>query len=383
MLSENTIARERWFVIAKINTVSTLAQIVQIGTVSPLLAISLQHKGTSPATIGFVVSASWVAILLFYKLIPRLLHKFGVVKTNLCSVLITSLGLWGITLTDNLILIFTLNFILGIGLILRWIACDTWIVQVSSKHELGRAIGIHETLMGLGIALGPLIIAIFGAKSAVPFYVCIAIMLLAGALSLSLKKYDFFPSRPQEKKQVKLFPLIPVALCGAFIAGFAETSSISFLAGYAVSMGYVISMAALLVSVFGFGGTLLQLPIGFLADKSSYKVGQLVCGGFLLLATLTLPFVLSTVWLSTALVFLWGGAIGGMNTLAVIEAGNKVEEAHLSTAMSAIAMFYTLGSIIGPVVTGLAVSYLSPSGLLLCTGVVGGGGVFLLALKRE
>jgi MFS family permease len=374
--------KQRWLALTRINTLSVLSQIVQIGTITPLLSLSLEQKGVDAAKIGVIVSASWIAILLLYKVVPRLLGHLGLVRANLLSVVLTVLGLIGMTLTSDLVLLFALNFVLGIGLILRWIACDTWIVSVATDSERGRAIGVHETLMGLGIAVGPLLLVVFGVDSAMPYYACAAIVLLSGGLALSLKGHDSRPKTPAEKRHGKLFSVIPVALCGAFIAGFSETSSVSFLGAYSLSTGYVLTAATLLISVFGIGGTVLQLPIGWMADRSSYKTGQLVCGLVLLLGTLAIPFSQSLPWLSTLIVFVWGGAIGGMNTLAVIEAGDRVAEHQVSTAMTAIALFYTLGSVVGPIATGATVSYVSPHGLMISVGVAGGLFIALLMLRK-
>jgi MFS family permease len=374
--------KQRWLALTRINTLSVLSQIVQIGTITPLLSLSLEQKGVDAAKIGVIVSASWIAILLLYKVVPRLLGHLGLVRANLLSVVLTVLGLIGMTLTSELALLFALNFVLGIGLILRWIACDTWIVSVATDSERGRAIGVHETLMGLGIAVGPLLLVVFGVDSAIPYYACAAIVLLSGGLALSLKGHDSRPKTPAEKRHGKLFSVIPVALCGAFIAGFSETSSVSFLGAYSLSTGYGLTAATLLISVFGIGGTVLQLPIGWMADRSSYKTGQLVCGLVLLLGTLAIPFSQSLPWLSTLIVFVWGGAIGGMNTLAVIEAGDRVAEHQVSTAMTAIALFYTLGSVLGPIATGATVSYVSPHGLMISVGVAGGLFIALLMLRK-
>lgn len=363
--------KQRWFALTKINSLSVLSQIVQIGTVTPLLSLSLEQQGVEPARIGVVVSASWLAILLLYTWVPRLLAHLGLVKTNLLSAVLTVAALIGMTFTTHLALIFALNFVLGIGLILRWIACDTWIVTVASKDQRGRAIGIHETLMGLGIALGPLLLVLFGVDSTAPYYACAVIVVISAALALTLTDHDTQPQTPTEKRHGKVFSVIPTALCGAFIAGYAETSSVSFLAGYSLAAGYLLTAATLLISVFGAGGTVLQLPIGWMADRSSYRTGQLACGLVLLAGALAIPLSQPFPWLATVLVFLWGGAIGGMNTLAVIEAGGRVGEQQLSTAMSAVAMFYTLGSVIGPVVTGGMVSFFGGEGLMVSVGGVG------------
>lgn len=37
--------KQRWFALTKINTLSALSQIVQIGTVTPLLSLSLEQQG--------------------------------------------------------------------------------------------------------------------------------------------------------------------------------------------------------------------------------------------------------------------------------------------------------------------------------------------------
>jgi len=69
-------------------------------------------------------------------------------------------------------------------------------------------------------------------------------------------------------------------------------------------------------------------------------------------------------------------------TLAVIEAGDRVAEHEVSTAMTAIALFYTLGSVLGPIATGATVSYVSPHGLMISVGVAGGLFIALLMLRR-
>lgn len=373
--------QQRWFALTKINILSALSQIVQIGTVTPLLSLSLERQGVEPAKIGVIVSASWLAILLLYKWVPRLLAYQGLVRTNILSAVLTIAALIGMTLTTHLVLIFSLNVLLGIGLILRWIACDTWIVAVASKDERGRAIGVHETLMGLGIAVGPLLLIVFGVGSAAPYYACAVMVLMSGALALTLKTYDTQPKTPVEKRHGKMFRVIPTALCAAFIAGFSETSSVSFLAGYSLSAGYLLTAATLLISVFGIGGTALQLPIGWLADRSSYKVGQLVCSLILLLGTLAIPLSQPLPWLAAIIVFLWGGAIGGMNTLAVIEAGGRVGEHQVSTAMTSIEIFYTLGSVLGPIATGALVSYISEQGLMISVGAVGALFIAMVLLR--
>lgn len=371
--------RQRWSVLARINASSVLSQIVQIGTITPLLSLSMERQGAEPAQIGLVVSASWLAILLLYRVVPRLLVLLGLTRAVMISAVLTVASVLGMSLTHNPLMLFALNFVLGVGLILRWIASDTWIVLVAQRNERGRAIGVHETLMGLGIAVGPLLLSLLGV-GALPYYASAALAGASGALAWTLKDVAVAPGIPVEKRPLGVLGMIPLALCGAFIAGFSETSSVTFLASYGLAAGYLLATATLLVAAFGAGGTVLQLPIGWVADRSSYKVAQLLCGLVLVGGALLIALCQPYPWLAALAAFVWGGAIGGMNTLAVIEAGERVSEKQLSTAMTAIALFYTLGSIAGPIVTGAAIGMLGDQGLIVSAGAAGTLFVIALAL---
>ncbi|WP_339560901.1 hypothetical protein [Pseudomonas sp. EA_65y_Pfl1_P113] len=57
-------------------------------------------------------------------------------------------------------------------------------------------------------------------------------------------------------------------------------------------------------------------------------------------------------------------------------------EHQVSTAMTAIAMFYTLGSVLGPIATGATVSYVSEHGLMISVGVVGVLFIGFLILRK-
>ncbi len=98
--------RQRWWALTQINSLSVLSQVVQIGSITPLLSLSLEQQGVEPAQIGLIISASWLAILLLYRVVPRLLGHLGLVRANLLSALLSILALIGMSQTHNLIGLF-------------------------------------------------------------------------------------------------------------------------------------------------------------------------------------------------------------------------------------------------------------------------------------
>jgi MFS family permease len=164
---------------------------------------------------------------------------------------------------------------------------------------------------------------------------------------------DVTPGEVRPSGASPLVFTIPAALAGGALAGALETSSVSFLPVMAERGELVLDSTAALFG-FGLGGTLLQAPLGWMADKVGFKAAQLITAGAVLGSAGGAAACSSAAPMLSVLLFMWGGAAGGMNTLAVIEAGTTVHPGDTSRAMTAVALSYTLGGIMGPVATGLA-----------------------------
>jgi predicted MFS family arabinose efflux permease len=162
--------------------------------------------------------------------------------------------------------------------------------------------------------------------------------------------------------------IVPTALTAGFVAGFVETSSISFLPLLSDRRVLALGVTAVLGG-FGAGGTILQMPLGWLADKAGIRVTQFLTAGVVALGALALPVVGHHAGLLLPLLFVWGGATGGMNTLAVIEVGQRIDGAGMSTGLMAVALAYTVGSVTGPVLTGWVTSRVPGSGLAIASVV--------------
>lgn len=349
-----------------INAVSFLSQIVQIGTIPALLALRLNAAHQSPLIIGAVAAAPWIAILLVGQWVPWVLSRWGFVTANRIAIGLSVVAVVSALPDTNPLLLVMSNFVFGIGLILRWVACDTWIVWAAPEHIRGRAIGTHETLMGCGIAAGPLVIAIAGYAGAWPLWICTGLLFLSsGALAL-LHGSDGHPRIPERANRFGTLRIVPTALTAGFVAGFVETSSISFLPLMSNRQVLGLGVTAVLGG-FGAGGTVLQIPLGWLADKAGIRVAQFLTAGVVALGALALPVVGHHPGLLLPLLFVWGGAAGGMNTLAVIEVGQRIENAGMSTGLMAVALAYTVGSVTGPVLTGWITSRVPASGLAIAS----------------
>jgi MFS family permease len=350
----------------KINAVSFLAQIVQIGTFPALMALRLNAAHHSPLVVGLVAGAPWLAILLLGQWAPWVLSRLGFIASNQSALALSVLALVGSLYATDPVVLFAANFVFGIGLIVRWVTCDTWIVWAAPEDIRGRAIGTHETLMGCGIAMGPLLIALTGSSGTVPLWSCIGLLGVAALTLSSLTHSNGHPETAERGQRLAALRIVPAALMAGLVAGFVETSSISFLPILSSKHVFALGVTAVLGG-FGIGGTVLQLPLGWLADKLGFRMAQLLTASIVGLGALALPWAGPHAALLFCVLFMWGGAAGGLNTLAVIEVGHRITGAGLSTGLLAVALAYTVGSTIGPVLTGWATYWLPGKGLSITT----------------
>jgi MFS family permease len=349
---------------------SFCSQSVQLGAVPVLVALRLDAHGCSVAVLGVIAAAPWIAVLLVGGHVPGLLARARHASVNGIALAISSVAVAVLMLVGDPALVFAANLCLGVGLILRWVACDSWIIALAPDALRGRVIGIYETLMACGMAAGPLIVALFGSSTASPFLACLA-LLLAAASSLLAVRCTPVPAQAVAGSASVRWSVISLMTSAAFIAGFIETSCVSLLPVLGQQGGWPVARTLALGS-FAAGGTVAQLPLGYLADRLGYRSCQLMTAAVVVATGTMLAISWSPARPALLLVelFLLGGAAGGMITLAIIEAGSSGPE-QASAAASRIAVAYTVGSIAGPPALGTLATLVGPATFPAAFAVIG------------
>lgn len=359
---------------------SFLSQTIQVGAFPLLLTKRLLELGSDTQTIGHMSSISWVLVLILGPFVPKILRHFTNIQSNAITLAATLLSLGMLFIAKDLAALFLAAALMGCALILRWILCDVMIVQQAPRSSTGRYIGIHEALMGFGIACGPLIVFFTNTQWAIALSaMCMVIsgaLLVMAAKSADRPKIDDEPIATLYQPAVKGFglvlivPLAAMAILASMAGGFIESSTNSLFPVAANTAQIDFSWAVFLVSVFGFGGTLLQPALGWLADKKGYFYAQIACLlSIIALSLLIMLTALHAFWLAVFM-FLLGGAAGGLNTLAVIQFGQTQSDANMASAMTLIAMTYTFGSVLGPNVSGILIEKFNFDGIFLSFGAV-------------
>lgn len=352
----------------------------------PLAAIALAERGVPPWQIGAIGSVPWLALVLLVPFVPLAAARFGVVTIfrlgiatalagSLCFLLSTSIAGWvaGYALT-------------GAGIALRWIVADAVVATMAPAGQRGHRVGLFETTVGATMALGPLILTIFGTASTLPFLIGIGLVAAAGLASLFVDMPRLSLPRHGLRQSFGAILLVsrkaPLALMAAVLSGALEGMTTKLVPVQAIGIGFPEQVAAATVVALGAGNIFIQYPLGRFADRIGVHRLATWILALIVLCAILLPasMVAATPYLGVLAIL--GGLIGCFYTLSIIEAGAQGSVGDAMGTMAAISIGYTAGSVLGPLAGGLATSLDLVLGLTVLIGLMAAAG-FVAMVRRS
>ncbi len=321
---------------------------------APLIALDMAQQGLSDALIGANAAMHAVGVLITAVLLPRLVAGLGPRRLILISLAASAVVLVAFGLVRVVWLWFPLRVLLGMSAEALFVLSETWINALSSENTRARSMAIYTAALSLGLALGPAILSLVGAHGALPYLVGAAIALLsAGFILMPMVVAPKF-EEPSVGSPLRFFRLAPVAIAATLLNAGVETAGLSFLALYAVNLGWGEENATQLISVMMIGAIVLQLPIGWLGDKFDRRRLVIICASLAAVGAAMWPLVLGHPILTFALLFFWGGAFVGVYTLMLTIVGSRFSGGDLVGIYALMGFTWGGGALIGPLLAGFA-----------------------------
>ena len=358
-----------WPAIAVVVLLAGVFAITQ-GLTYPLLALVLEAQGISPTVIGLNTAMTPLGLLLSAPLLPVVARRFGPVRVALASAIGVAVLLALIGATRSLWIWFPARLLLGFAIDGLYITCETWINQLAPERLRGRILGLFSSVLALGFASGPFVVALAGTQGWTAFLVGIAIALASAALVVAVRRRLPGLDGDEGASLFAFLPLAPLLLLLVGAAAAFDQVTLSLLPVYALRIGLPEALAAGTVGVLAIGNVLFQLPIGWLADRWSRSGTCLLLCGLTVAGAAALPLAADEQGLLWPLLFLWGSAAYGVYTLALVQLGDRFRGALLLAGNAAFALVWGLGGLVGPPLAGLFMDTLGPDGLPLLLGLL-------------
>ncbi|UFH50185.1 MFS transporter [Pseudomonas sp. KNUC1026] len=336
-----------------------------MGATLPVVALRMYQVQASTLSIGLLAAMPAVGMMASAFMIDALCRRFtrrglyllalGVCSASVAAIEPLATVPWALAAA---------RVLMGVGMGVVIILGESWVNEMSPINARGRLVALYATCFTACQMLGPASVAWLGAEG--PW---VNLLVLASqALGLALVGW-VMPATPALRAQqsrgfsVLGFVKVAPALCmGVLLFSFFDSVVLAMFPVYAAGLGFSLALAALTSSVILAGDAACQLPLGWLADRSDRHRLYVTCGLLVLLIGAGLPWLMgSGLWLWPALIVL-GAVAGGVYTLAIVLIGERFEGADLVTANASAGLIWGLGSVLGPLASGAAMS-LGPQGL--------------------
>ena len=329
-----------------------------------VLVIIQKYAGYSEFTIGVVASFGPLGLIFSGFFTTKLLKKFGFYK-----IIFIATSIQGLCIAIMLEFLNPINlafwfFILGMMGGLTWMTMDTWVNVVSNNSNRGKSIGIYNSSVTTGLAMGPLIVGLFGISDRGPLIICLLLIFLKIGVLISIKKYVNQVSIPDQSTKMK-FSIIfisPFIFLAIFFAGIEDSAFLSLFPAFMINDFFSEKQIGIYIFVGGIFGVLCQPFVGALSDHFNKRL--LVFA--LLLAHVSwlilLKFSNSNEILIIIALMISGFASTSLYTVTLAYLGERINVSDIAFATSLFIIIYEIGEYIGPIIVGFNMNYFGNAG---------------------
>ena len=367
-LSEFSTAQRWRSLIAVIGSVFGVG--VSFGALVPLMSLTLERRGIDSTVIGLNSSMFPLAVVLVTPFLPRVAARIGTFTSLLLGLAVSIAAILLLPILPQLWAWFVLRFLIGAGIALHWLVSETWMNLVVTDRNRGSVMGAYAAVLAGGFVAGPVLLQITGTEGWLPILVAVAA--IAGSALPLLLGLGLAPSVSAHHgaSVMRMLRSAFVVMVAAYAGGLTDSGVFVLLPIYGLRTGFDVPTSILLLTVFTAGNLLLQIPIGWIADRMSRRRVLLGCASVGVAGAALLPLFLKQPLLLWPLLFIWGGTVFAFYPVALSLLGQNVPANQFASANASFIVFYELGSISGPVVGGAAMDILGPQGLPLAVGAV-------------
>ncbi|MCK1361654.1 MFS transporter [Bradyrhizobium sp. 199] len=354
---------------------------VAAGLSSPLLALVLKKELFSDLLIGANAAMTPIGLLSSALCVPRFAQRVGGGRAVVGFALTAAAALVLMAMFPMLWVWFPARFVLGLAIGGFYIVNKAWLNEIAAPAYRGRIVGIYAAVLAAGFSLGPFALALTGSSGWLPFAVGISALLTAALITAIFARRLPGFAVEQRASIASFLPLAPVLLAAVGAFGLFDQATLAFLPAFGVRNGYSEQTMAIGLAVLNGGNVVLQVPIGWLADRFPRRLVLLGCamataGGAVLLSVAVQHGALALF----VLLFVWGACAYGVTTVALAELGHRFSGSTVLAGSAAFTFSSGIGGMLGGPLTGAAIDHAGDLGLIqVLTATFGLLGVLAIA----
>jgi MFS family permease len=342
---------------------ATFVLMVGMGLLGSFLGVRLTIEGVSVATIGRVMAAYYVGLLVGAFYCSRLIQRVGHIRSFSAFAAVTT----GVVLIHALhvspVTWALLRFLTGIAAIGLYTVIESWLCECSPQNVRGRVFAIYMVVSYLGQGIGQQLLNV-GAPESQTLFILSALFISLCIVPVATT-HSIHPS-PTEQAPFKLkaiFLKSPVGVLGCLVAGMISSAFYSMGPVFCQQFDMSLFELSWFMTAAILGGLLLQWPIGAISDRFDRSLVLMVLGGVVCLVTPGIMVAANTriEYLTVAMV-VYGGLIFSIYPVSVARAQDLFDPGEIVSVSTALLFAYGVGATLGPLVSSMAMET-NPYGL--------------------
>ncbi len=353
-----------------------------IGYLHPLISLKMEAWGHSSFWIGVMGTMPFAASIFVSPMIPYLMRKLKVSQLVLYAICSDIALLLIMMIFENVYVWLACRFLTGVAGTILFVVSETWINEIAEDYSRGRVIALYTLIFSATFALSPLFIIIVGVEGKLPLMFAIVIIAL-GLIPLRWARGsspDF--SGGSAAQILRFIFLAPTLVCAAAVMSFDEAAVVTLFPIYVLRSGLTEEIAVVLLTVISIGSMVFQPLVGWSADKMNRYALIIICALVLLAATVSLPYIIQSRILVWPVMLIWGGALAGIYTVALVIMGQRFRGAQLAAGNAVFGLMWGVSGALAPSSAGLAMTVWGANGFVIVTAAA--VALFLLvALTRR
>lgn len=334
-----------------------------------LLPMRGTEEGFSPTSLGLLGTAWAAGFVLGCLFSQRLVRRIGHVRafSAFCASIAIIALLTGLMI-DPLAWI-ALRVITGFSLAAAFMIIESWLNERATNETRGLIFSLYMTVNYAGIVCGQMSIAL-GDVSNSSFFMIAGVLYCLALLPTAVST----ASSPAPLKEVHvdlkaIYRNSPVSFVAILLIGVANGAFGTLGAVFASNVGLTGGAIASMMSITIFAGALMQLPAGRVSDRMDRRHVLAALAALAGLSGLVLVLAAPTdVAILFGLIAIYGAASYTLYSIIVAHANDYAAADQFVTISSGLLLLYGLGTIVGPILGGFAMSGGQPHMLFIVTG---------------
>lgn len=338
-----------------------------------VVALQLRASGASNFAMGLVASSYATGLFLGALLSPREIARIGHIRAFVLFAAAAIIVALAYQLAVEVLAWAALQALIGFCFSGLWASGDGWIARAAPAHMRGAVLSFYHVVNKLGAIGGPFIL--LGIAGVEAGFTLAAALIAAAILPVAATRSPQPETTHADALSLaKLIQIAPAAAWGAFIAGAVNTAVGQLYPVFAATLqpSAPAVLSAQLNAAFLLGAMIALWPAGLLSDRIDRRLVIAAMG--VVGAAAAFALALAGDWLSQpvmlAVATIYGAGALSHYAIAVAHAADRTPPEQTTSMMAGILMLWSIGSIVGPILGGAAMSVgLGPRGLFIYAGI--------------